>query len=178
MTPNPMTINGNWIESVRDSIPEHAEDIKTNLLYIMENHGLDKVDAHGCAYSAALAASNGGLAFEIEMNSPLFMNDAERAASKAAAALMGMNNTWFPFIEACKIELKEPEDTFTYSHNMHGVSVKKFLMYSLAASIVGKCNGSIKTQYDALLSEGLTVDQLKNIGKIAAIVSAIGKIAI
>jgi alkyl hydroperoxide reductase subunit D len=178
MMPNPITVNGNWIESVRDSIPEHAEDIKTNLLWVMENHGLEKVDAHACAYSAAIAANNGGLAFEIEMNSPLFMHEAEREATKAAAALMGMNNTWFPFVEVCKIELINPQDTFTYSHNMHGVSTKKFLMYSLAASIVGKCNGSIKTQYDALLVEGLTVEQLRSIGKIAAIVNSIGKIAI
>jgi len=175
---NPITINGNWLDSVKDSIPEHAEDIKTNLLHIMENHGIAKVDAHGCAYAAAIAACNGGLAFEIEMNSPLFMHENERAATKAAAALMGMNNVWFPFTELCGIELNDPKDTFMYSHSTHGVSKKKFYMYSLAASIVGKCNYSIKFHYDALLAEGMTVEQLSNIGKIASVVNAVGRIAI
>jgi alkyl hydroperoxide reductase subunit D len=174
MMPNPITVNGNWLESVKESIPEHAEDIKNNLLDIMANHGLEKVDAHGCAYSAAIAASNGGLAFEIEMNSPLFMTDAEREATKGAAALMGRNNTWFIFSEI----VDTYQDSFTEITNTFGVSKKKFYMYSLAASIVGKCNHSIKFYYDALIAEGMTVDQLRNIAKIASIVNAIGKIAI
>ncbi len=171
---NPITVNGNWIESVRDSFPDHAEDIKANLIDIMKNHGLEKVDAHGCAYAAALAASNGGLAFEIEMNSPLFMNDAEREATKAAAALMGRNNTWFTFSEICD----PSENSFTNITTTFGVSKKKFYMYSLAASIVGKCNHSIKFHYDALIAEGMSVAQLQNIAKIASVVNAVGKIAI
>jgi alkyl hydroperoxide reductase subunit D len=174
MTPNPITVNGNWIESVRDSFPDHAEDIKTNLIDIMEHHGLEKVDAHGCAYAAALSASNGGLAFEIEMNSPLFMNDAEREATKAAAALMGRNNTWFTFSEICDSN----QDSFTEITNTFGVSKKKFHMYSLAASIVAKCNHSIKFHYDVLTAEGMTVEQLRNVAKIASIINAIGKVAI
>ena len=177
MMPNPITVNGNWIESVKGSIPEHAEDIKTNLIHIMENHGLDKVDAHGCAYAAAIAASNGGLAFEIEMNSPLFMHDSEREATKAAAALMGMDNVWYSFLDLCEIsDITEP---LIYSKNMYGVSRKKFHMYALAASIVGKCKHSIKVHYDTLLLlEGMTPQQLQSIGKIATIVNAIGKVAI
>lgn len=175
MTPNPITVNGNWIESVRDSFPDHAEDIKTNLLHIMENHGLEKVDAHGCAYAAALAASNGGLAFEIEMNSPLFMNDAEREATKAAAALMGRNNTWLTFAEIHDIE----DESFTAINSTHGVSRKKFYMYALAASIVGKCNHSIKFYADELvMKEGMSFPEISNIAKIASVVNAIGKIAI
>jgi alkyl hydroperoxide reductase subunit D len=62
----PITVNGNWVETVKESIPDHAKDIKLNLDNIMKNHGLEPVDAHACAYAAAIAASNGGLAFEIE----------------------------------------------------------------------------------------------------------------
>lgn len=175
MMPNPITVNGNWLESVKESIPEHAEDIKINLLDIMDNHGLEKVDAHGCAYAAAIAASNGGLAFEIEMNSPLFMHDNEREATKAAAALMGRNNTWYTFAEIHDIE----DDAFTSINSTFGVSKKKFYMYALAASIVSKCNNSIKFYSDELvLKEGMTISEITNIAKIASIVNAIGKIAI
>ena len=175
MMPNPITVNGNWLESVKESIPEHAEDIKNNLLDIMANHGLEKVDAHGCAYSAAIAASNGGLAFEIEMNSPLFMHDAEREATKAAAALMGRNNTWYNFADTQDIE----DDAFTSINSTFGVSKKKFYMYALSASIVGKCNRSIKFYTDELvMKEGMTFNEVSSIAKIASIVNSIGKIAI
>lgn len=172
---NPITINGNWLQSVKDSIPEHAEDIKTNLTYVMDNHGLEEVDAHACAYAAAIAANNGGLAFEIEMNSPLFLTDMERQATKAAATLTCMFNTRITFAEACDADSVE---LFAYSNNTYGVSKKKFYMYSLAASIVEKCNYSIKFYYNALLIEGMTVNQLRNVAKIAAVVNSIGKIAI
>jgi len=175
MMPNPITVNGNWLESVKESIPDHAVDIKNDLLHIMENHGLEKVDAHGCAYAAAIAASNGGLAFEIEMNSPLFMHDGEREATKAAAALMGRNNTWFTFAEIHDIE----DESFTAINSTFGVSKKKFYMYALAASIVGKCNHSIKFYADELvMKEGMTFTEVSNIAKIASIVNSIGKIAI
>ena len=177
----PITVNGNWVETVKDSIPDHAKDIKLNLDNIMKNHGLEPVDAHACAYAAAIAAGNGGLAFEIEMNSPLFLNDAEREATKAAAALMGMNNIWYPFVDMVKDpELKglPPGLRMNVYANHGGVSKQKFEMYALAASIIGKCEHCVKSHYDILKAGGMTVQQLQAVGKIAAIVHAIGRIAI
>ena len=54
----------------------------------------------------------------------------------------------------------------------------KFEMYSLCASIVGKCNHCVKSHYDILKNEGMTVQQLQAVGKIAAVINAVGKIAL
>jgi alkyl hydroperoxide reductase subunit D len=51
-------------------------------------------------------------------------------------------------------------------------------MYALAASVVGKCHFCIKSHYELLKKEGMTVQQLQTVGKIAAVVGAINKIAI
>jgi alkyl hydroperoxide reductase subunit D len=51
-------------------------------------------------------------------------------------------------------------------------------MYALAASIVGKCHFCVKSHYDLLKKEGMTVPQLQAVGKIAAVVGAINKIAL
>jgi alkyl hydroperoxide reductase subunit D len=59
-----------------------------------------------------------------------------------------------------------------------GVTKKKFEMYALAASVVGKCHFCIKSHYELLKKEGMTVQQLQTVGKIAAVVGAINKIAI
>ena len=67
-----ITLNGNWIEQVKESIPDHAKDIRLNLDSAINRSPLDPVDTHAVAYVSALAAGNGGLAFEIEHNSPLF----------------------------------------------------------------------------------------------------------
>ena len=179
----PITVNGDWVKSVSESIPDYCKDIKLNLESIMTRHGLDPIDAHACAYVAAIACNNGALAFEIEMNSPLFSEEAdpERSAMKTAAALMAMNNVYYPFAEMVEDPALKglPVGLRMNAYANHGgVSKKKFEMYALAASIIGKCEFCVKNHYDALKKEGMTVQQLQAVGKIAAIVNAIGKVAL
>ncbi len=168
-----------WVDQVKESIPEHAKDIKLNLDSVMNRSGLDEVDAHACAFAAAIAAGNGDLAFEISMNGPLMGTD-EREAAKTAAALMGMNNVYYPFVEMTEdSDLKglPPGLRMNAYANHGGVSKKKFEMYALAASIVGKCHFCVKNHYDVLKKEGMTVTELQAVGKIAAVVAAVGKVA-
>lgn len=177
----PITIGGNWVDQVKDSIPDTAKDIRLNLDNVINRSPFDPVDTHAIAYVAALASSNGGLAFEIEMNGPLFNDEVAREAAKTAAALMGQNNVWYPFVEMCDDpELKGLPAGLrmnAYANN-GGTTKKQFEMYTLAASIIGKCHFCVKAHYEALKKEGLTVQQLHHIGKIAAVVNAIGKVAI
>lgn len=177
----PITIGGNWVDQVKESIPDHSKDIRLNLDAVINRSGLDPVDTHAIAYAAALAAGNGGLAFEIEHNSPLFNDEKVRDAAKTAASLMGMNNIYYPFVEMTQDpDLKGlPAGLRMNAYASHGgVTKKQFEMYSLAASIVGKCHFCVKNHYDVLKKEGVTVQQLQMIGKIASIINAIGKVAI
>ena len=176
-----ITINGNWIEQVKESIPDHSKDIKLNLDNVINRSPLDAVDTHAIAYVAALAAGNGGLAFEIEHNSPLFQDEKVREAAKTAASLMGMNNVYYPFVEMCNDpDLKGlPAGLRMNAYATHGgVSKKQFEMYALAASIIGKCHFCVKNHYDTLKKEGMTAQELQHVAKIAAVINAIGKISI
>lgn len=169
-----------WLDDVKNSIPDHAKDIKLNLDAVINRSGLDEIDAHACALAAAIAAGNGPLAYEISMNGPL-MGTPEREAAKTAAALMGMNNVYYPFVEMTgDANLKGlPAGLRMQAYATHGgVSKKKFEMYALCASIVGKCHFCVKSHYDILKNEGMTVQQLQAVGKIAAVLNAIGKVAI
>ena len=177
----PITINGDWVQSVKESIPDHSKDIRLNVDSVINRSGLDPVDAHAVAYVSALAAGNGGLAFQIEMNGPLFMAEAEREAAKCAASLMGMNNVWYPFVEMAGDEGMKglPAGLRMNAYATHGgVSKKKFEMYSLAASIIGKCHFCDKAHYDTLKKEGMTTQELMAVGRIASVVNAIGKISL
>jgi len=169
-----------WVDQVKESIPNHAKDIKLNLDAVINRSGLDEVDAHACALAAAISAGNGELALEIGMNGPL-MGTPEREAAKTAAALMGMNNVYYPFVDMTDDpNLKGlPPGLRMQAYATHGgVSKLKFEMYALCASIVGKCNHCVKSHYDILRNEGMTVQQLQAVGKIAAVINAVGKIAL
>lgn len=170
----------NWVEQVKGSIPDHAKDIKLNLDAVINRSGLDEIDAHACALAAAIMAGNGELAYEIGMNGPL-IGTPEREAAKTAAALMGMNNVYYPFVEMTgDSNLKGlPAGLRMQAYATHGgVSKLKFEMYALCASIVGKCHFCVKSHYDILKNEDMTVQQLQAVGKIAAVINAVGKIAI
>jgi alkyl hydroperoxide reductase subunit D len=59
----------------------------------------------------------------------------------------------------------------------HGGTTKaKFESYSLAASIIGKCDYCVSGHFDVLRNEGYTYEQLRDIGRIAATINAIAKI--
>ena len=177
---NPITIGGDWVANIKESIPDHSKDIKLNIDAVINRSGLDLVDAHACALAAAIASGNGELAFEIQMNGPL-MGAEEREAAKTAASLMGQNNVWYPFVEMAGDEGMKglPAGLRMNAYATHGgVSKKKFEMYSLAASIVGKCHFCVKAHYDTLKKEGMTTQELMAVGRIAAVVTAVGKIAL
>lgn len=168
-----------WVEEVECSIPDHAKDIKINLVATINNSVLDPVDAHACAFIAAIVSGNGMLAQEIEMNGPLFVYTAEREAAKTAASLISMLNTWYSFVElADDVNITDEVSGLSMGacNTRGGVSKKKFEMYALTASIVGRCSFSIRSRCDKLRKEGTTTQELLAIGRIAATVSAIGKV--
>jgi alkyl hydroperoxide reductase subunit D len=46
----------------------------------------------------------------------------------------------------------------------------------LAASIVGKCHFCVKAHYETLKQEGYTVENLRDIGRIAAVMNSVAKV--
>jgi alkyl hydroperoxide reductase subunit D len=57
-----------------------------------------------------------------------------------------------------------------------GTSNANFEAYSLAASIVGKCHFCVKAHYETLKAEGYTVEQLRDIGRIAAVITSASRV--
>ena len=170
----------NWVETIKNSIPDHSKDIKLNLDSVINRSPLSPEDTNAVAFVAALASGNGALAFEIETKSVLVEFETEKTAAKTAASLMAMNNMWYPYVEMTgDPELKGlPAGLRMNAYATHGgVSKKKFEMYALAASIIGKCHFCVKNHYDVLKKEGMTVQELQHVGKIAAVINAVGKIA-
>jgi lipoyl-dependent peroxiredoxin subunit D len=170
----------NWVEQVKDSIPDHSKDIRLNLDAVINRSLLSEVDTHACAVAAAIAAGNGELAHAIITSGKLDEFPKELEAAKTAASLMGMNNVWYPFVEMTgDPDLKGlPAGLRMNAYANHaGVTKKQFELYALVASIIGKCHFCVKNHYDVLKKEGMTIQELHHAGKIAAVIYAISKIA-
>ena len=165
-----------WVDSIKEALPEYAKDTKLNIDAVINRSTLGRVVADGCALAAAMATGNGKLVTFIQSG----LEDAkERDAALTASALMGMNNVWYPYVEMVNDPNLAglPAQLRMNAIATHGGTSKvNFEAYSLAASIVGKCHFCVKAHYDTLKKEGMTVEQLRDIGRIAAVITSVAKV--
>jgi lipoyl-dependent peroxiredoxin subunit D len=164
-----------FLASIKEQIPDYAKDIRLNLDGAIARSSLTPADSLGVALAAAFAAKSKPLIDVFKAAAP----EAEGNAALTAAALMGMNNVWYPFVEMANdedLKTQRPELRMNAYATLGGVEKKKFEAYALAASIVGKCHFCVESHHALLKKEGLTTQQLRDIGRIAAVVNAAAQV--
>jgi len=166
-----------WVDALKEqSIPEYAKDTKLNFDAVIKRSTLPEEEAEAVALAAAFATGNSK--FWTWVHSQLG-NRVEADAALTAASLMAMNNIWYPYVEMAEdANLKGlPAQLRMNAITTHGGTTKaRFEAYSLAASIVGKCHFCVKAHYDNLKTMGYTVEQLRDIGRIAAVTTAVSRV--
>jgi alkyl hydroperoxide reductase subunit D len=165
-----------WVDQIKEALPEYAKDTRLNLDSVVNRSTLDPVEANGCALAAAMATGNGKLVTFIQSG---IENATERDAALTAASLMAMNNVWYPYVEMAEDERLTglPAQLRMNAISSHGGTTKaRFESYSLAASIVGKCHFCVKAHYETLRKEGYSVEQLRDIGRIASVITSVARV--
>ena len=165
-----------WVDQIKEALPDYAKDTRLNLDSVVNRSTLDPVEANGCALAAAMATGNGKLVTFIQSG---IDDTTERDAALTAASLMAMNNVWYPYVEMAEDERLTglPAQLRMNAISSHGGTTKaRFESYSLAASIVGKCHFCVKAHYETLKKEGYSVEQLRDIGRIAAVITSVARV--
>ena len=165
-----------WVDQLKETIPDYAKDTRLNIDSVVKRSTLDPDVAECCALAAAFATGNTKLWLWIQSQ---ISNQTEAGAAVTAASLMSMNNTWYPFVEMAEDpNLKGiPAQLRMNAIATHGGTTKdRFEAYSLAASIVGKCHFCVKAHYVTLKKEGWSVEQLRDVGRIAAVMNSVAKV--
>jgi alkyl hydroperoxide reductase subunit D len=163
-----------FIETVKGALPDYAKDTRLNLDAVLLRSTLDADVAMGCAVAALAATGNGKVLGILLADGQVYAESAMTAAS-----IMAQNNTWYPYVEmADDPALKGlPAQLRMNAIASHGGTTKSnFEAFSLAASIVGKCEFCVKAHYDGLKELGYTVEQLRDIGRIAAVMNSVAKV--
>ena len=164
-----------FLDSIKALIPDYAKDIRLNLDGAIARSSLPAEDALGIALAAAFAARSRPRVDALRAATP----PAEANAALTAAALMGMNNAWYPYVEMAgdeDLKSQRAELRMNAYATSGGVAKKKFEAFALAASIVGKCHFCVSSHYALLKKEGLTTQQLRDVGRIAAVVNAAAQV--
>lgn len=166
-----------FLTSIKELIPDYAKDIRLNLDGTIARSSLAGNDAVGVALAAAFAAKSRKIIDIISASGAL--SEEEKNAVLTASALMGMNNVWYPYVEMTEdADLKSQPAQLrmnAYATN-GGVDKRRFEMYALSASIIGKCQFCIKSHFDLLKHEGMSSQQLRDVGRIASVINAAAQV--
>jgi alkyl hydroperoxide reductase subunit D len=166
-----------WVDALKEqSIPDYAKDTKLNIDAVVKRSTLPVEEAEAVALAAAFATGNSKLWTWIHSQ---LANRLEADAALTAASIMAQNNVWYPYVEmADDANLSGlPAQLRMNAIASHGGTTKaRFEAYSLAASIVGKCHFCVKAHYETLKKEGYTVEQLRDIGRIAAVITSVARV--
>jgi alkyl hydroperoxide reductase subunit D len=163
-----------WIDSVKQALPDYAKDTRLNIDAVISRSTIPVEEAVGCALAAAVATGNGKLVSMIYSEA-----GSEADPAMTAASLMAQNNVWYPYVEMADDPALAglPAQLRMNAIASHGGTTKaKFESYSLAASIVGKCHFCVKAHYETLKKEGYTVEQLRDIGRIASVITSVARV--
>ncbi len=144
-----------WVDSLKETIPDYAKDTKLNLDAVIKRSSIDVEQAECIALAAAFATGNTKVWTWIESQ---IANKTETHAALTAGAIMAQNNVWYPYVEMAGDE------------NLSGLPAQ------LSASIVGKCHFCVKAHYETLKQEGYSVEQLRDIGRIASVMNSLCKV--
>jgi len=165
-----------WVDQLKEGLPDYAKDTKLNLDAVIKRSSLAPEEAEAIALAAAFATGNGKLVTFIQSS----VADAkERDAALTAGSIMAQNNVWYPYVEmADDANLSGlPAQLRMNAIASHGGTTRaRFEAYSLAASIIGKCHFCVKAHYETLKQEGYTVEQLRDIGRIAAVMTSVARV--
>jgi alkyl hydroperoxide reductase subunit D len=168
-----------FLNSIKELIPDYAKDIRLNIDGTIARSSLEGNDAVGVALAAAFAAKSRPIIDVLLASGAL--STEESNAAMTAAALMGMNNAWYPYVDMTEDhDLKSQPAQLrmnAYATN-GGVDKRRFEMYALSASIIGKCHFCIKSHFDLLKKEGMSSQQLRDVGRIAAVVNAASQVIV
>jgi alkyl hydroperoxide reductase subunit D len=165
-----------WVGQLNENLPEYAKDIRLNLDAVINRSTVDPEHALYLSIAAAFATGNSKLLTYLVSNAT---DEVEKNAALSAGAIMAQNNVWYPFVEMVDdANLKGlPAQLRMNAISSHGGTTKaKFEAYSLASSIIGKCHFCVKAHYETLKKEGYSLEQLRDIGRIAATINALSKI--
>lgn len=169
-------IKMNWVEQLKESLPEYAKDIKLNLDAVINRSTFDPDYATALSLAAAVQTGNSKL---VTFIAAAVTDEVERNAALTAGTIMAQNNIWYPYIEMIDDPNVKglPAQLRMNAIATHGGTTKaKFESYALIASIIGKCHFCVNGHADTLKSEGYSSEQIRDLGRIAAVINALSKV--
>ena len=166
------------LDSLRDSLPDYARDLRLNLGSVLAPAGapgLSETQIWAIALSAAIASRNAAFARDLETLARAHLDERGVIAVRAAAAIMGMNNIYYRFLHLVEDEEygKLPARLRMGVIGNPGIERVDFELCSLAVSAINGCGACVASHERQLRQHGLGREAVQSAVRIAAVVHAV-----
>ncbi len=166
------------LDTVKESLPPYAKDIKLNLGGLVNSSPLDEQQLWGSIVAAALTGPTGEASAELVDEGRSRLSEEAFASAKAAAAIMAMNNVYYRskhlLADAGTTGYDEIPARLRMSviGDRFGIAKADFELWCLVVSAINGCGACLVAHERELRAEGMTAQQVHEGLRIAAVVHA------
>ncbi len=161
------------VQSVRDTLGDHAKDIKINLGNVLSEEGspdLALAQIHGIGLATAYATRNAALIGALEAEA----DPALHQPAKSAASIMAMNNIYYRFVHLSgDAEYgKMPANLRMQVIGNPGIDKIDFELMCLAVSAINGCGMCMESHAKTLEKHQVSKKAIQSAIRIAAVINA------
>ncbi|TVR96780.1 MAG: alkyl hydroperoxide reductase [Rhodospirillales bacterium] len=162
------------LETLKNSLPPYAKDLKLNLSTLASEPALTEQQRNGTFVAAALASRNPGVIAAVADEFGSRMTAEAVTAAKAAAAMMAMNNVYYRFahLVSNRDYQSMPAKLRMSVIGKPGVDKTDFELWSLAVSAINGCGACVDAHERELRKAGMNAEAIQAAVRIAAVVHA------
>jgi lipoyl-dependent peroxiredoxin subunit D len=166
------------IDIIKKQIPDYARDLRINLgnvLDVEQAAGMTEQQLWGTALATAIASRNRELIDAIAAEASRRLDETWLNASRAAAAIMGMNNIYYRFVHLAsnKEYARMPARLRMNVIGNPGIEKVDFELLSLAVSAINGCGMCIDSHEQILNQGGVTREVIQHAVRIASVMHAV-----
>lgn len=166
------------LDTLKNALPDFAKDLKLNLSSLARETVLSDEVKAGTFLASAYAVGVDTVVQTITAEFTPNMSAEAIQASKAAAAVMGMNNVYYRFVHlaSAKDYATLPAKLRMNAIGNPGVDKADFELWSLAVSAINGCGMCIDAHEAELRKHGVTAEQIQTAVRIASVVNAVSAV--
>jgi alkyl hydroperoxide reductase subunit D len=166
------------LDAIREQLPDYARDLKLNLGSVLTPQGapgLSESQIASIALATAIASRDSQLVRAIESWAQPQLDAAHLQATRAAAAIMGMNNIYYRFlhlVEDAEYQNMPARLRMNVIGNP-GIDKLEFELLSLAVSAVNGCGLCVTAHERKLREGGIGREAIQSAVRIASVMHAV-----
>lgn len=164
------------LQSIQDSLPNYAKDIKLNLSSLLNNdNNLTQQQLWGTLLACAMASKNQRLLNAVKLHAQENLSSEAIHAAQGAAALMAMNNIYYRFTHLVSNTdyAKMPANLRMSLMAQPGIDKLDFELFSLAVSAINGCGMCIDSHEKVLTTKGMSKETIQAVVRVASIMHAV-----